>query len=129
MRWAVCLFLAGCATNGISVSETTPDGGTLVVDQKTLSSWGARTQEGAGNFRYSATAVDGSQFDMRAGASVTGQETPDPTTALLGVIQALVPVPAAPEPPRAREQALSADQIAQITELIDMLITRRRVGL
>ena len=125
------LLLAGCATNGISVSETTPDGGTLVVEQKTLSSWGARTQEGAGNFRYSATAEDGSQFDMRAGASVTGQETPDPTTALLGVIQALVPVPAAPEPepPAPRERALSADQIAQITELIDMLITRRRVGL
>lgn len=123
---ALVLLLAGCATNGISVSETTPDGGTLVVEQKTLSSWGARTQEGAGNFRYSATALDGSQFDMRAGASVTGQETPDPTTALLGVIQALVPVP---EPPAPRDRALSADQIAQITEMIDMLITRRRVGL
>ena len=122
---ALVLLLAGCATNGISVSETTPDGGTLVVEQKTLSSWGARTQEGAGNFRYSATALDGSQFDMRAGASVTGQETPDPTTALLGVIQALVPVP---EPPAPRDRALSADQIAQITEMIDMLITRRRGG-
>ena len=120
------LGLAGCATNGISVSETTAAGDVLEVKQKTLSSWGAKTQEGAGNFVYTATAPDGSSFDMRAGAAVTGQEANDPTAALLGVVQMLAPVMSekiaadAAAPPRPREPGITAAQVeAIITRLLE----------
>ena len=74
----MAVFLAGCATNGIEVAEITPDGGSLVVKQYTRSTWGSKTDEGAGDFVYTGIAPDGSEFDMRAGSAVTGQQSQDP---------------------------------------------------
>lgn len=120
------ISIAGCAGNGISVLETTPDGGTLTVKQSTFSMIGAKTKEGAGDFVYTGTASDGSTFDMRAGAAVTGQETPDPTTAILGVVNTLAPImsqkivaDAQPTPPEARDARLT-----RLENLIEELMLR-----
>lgn len=81
MRYTVLcalVCLTGCATNGIEVREITPDGGSLEVRQYTRSTWGSKTDEGAGDFVYTGIAPDGSEFDMRAGSAVTGQQSQDP---------------------------------------------------
>lgn len=86
------LVLSGCATNGISVSETTPEGYTLTVKQTTMSTWGSKTNQGAGDFAYTGTSPDGSAFDMKAGSAVVGQQAGDPSGLVLGIIQAIMPV-------------------------------------
>lgn len=83
------LMLGGCATNGVYVEEITADGGSLVVRQQTRSTWGAKTQEGAGNFYYEATDPEGGGFIMEAGAKVKGQEASDPSQGLLSLIGVL----------------------------------------
>lgn len=83
------LMLGGCATNGVYVEEITADGGSLVVRQQTRSTWGAKTQEGAGNFYYEATDPEGVGFIMEAGAKVKGQEASDPVQSLVGFAKLL----------------------------------------
>lgn len=94
------LFLVGCASNGITVEERTPDGSLLTVKQHTVATLGAKTKEGAGDFVYTGESPDGSKFDMRAGAAVMGQDTPDPTGAILGVVELLAPAIGAQGPAR-----------------------------
>lgn len=104
--------LSGCASNGVEVTEITADGGSLTVKQKTLSTWGSRTQEGAGSFAYEGIGEDGSSFKMKAGAEVVGQTAGDPSTTILGVSALLkeifslmygVPAGQAPAPPDPEE--------------------------
>lgn len=73
----IAFLLAGCATNSIRVEEITAEGASLVVEQKTVSMIGAKTEEGTGSFNYEATSPDDSGFSMHAGASVIGQESPE----------------------------------------------------
>lgn len=89
---AFALLLSSCASNGISVTERSPDGTMLEVKQSTVSTMFAKTQEGVGNFLYTAESPDGSKFDMRAGATVVGQDGGDPSALVLGVLQAIMPV-------------------------------------
>lgn len=132
---ATTLLLAGCASNGILVEERTPDGSLLTVKQHTVSTLGAKTKEGAGDFVYTGESPDGSKFDMRAGAAVLGQETPDPTQAILEVVGMLAPTPglqapASPAtpitPPLAREGSLRTvqDRVDRLERLLSDLIER-----
>lgn len=85
----LCLVLSGCATNGVYVEEITADGASLIVRQQTRSTWGAKTQEGAGNFYYEATDPEGGGFIMEAGAKVKVQEAADPSQGLVGFAKLL----------------------------------------
>lgn len=117
----LCAALAGaggCATNGISVAETTPEGGTLHVRQHTTSTWGAKTDQGAGDFVYTGTAADGSGFDMRAGSAVQGQQSGDPAALVLGVVNAIAPLVAQAQ----AAQPVQDDRLDQIMMLLERLI-------
>jgi len=83
------LLLGGCATNRMVVKEVTADGSSLEVTQKTSSTWGSKTDEGAGDFSYEGIAEDGASFKMKAGAAVKGQQAGDPSTTILGVVKML----------------------------------------
>lgn len=93
MRYLPLLFiLAGCASNGVTVHEKTAEGYEFSMTQKTLSTWGSRTEEGAGSVDYEGTSPDGSGFKLRAGAAVQGQQAGDPSGLILGLFQAIMPV-------------------------------------
>jgi hypothetical protein len=93
MRYLPLIFiLAGCATNGVTVHEKTAEGYEFSMTQKTMSTWGSRTEEGAGSVDYEGTDPSGSSFKLRAGAAVKGQQAGDPSGLILGVFQAIMPV-------------------------------------
>ena len=125
---ACILILSGCATNGISVAETTPDGGTLVVKQRTMSSWGSKTEEGAGDFVYTGTAQDGSSFDMRAGAGVVGQQAGDPAALITSVVNAIAPLVG--QSIQAQSQAPEHDdraaELAEIRAMLETLVKAKK---
>jgi hypothetical protein len=120
--------LQGCATNGISVAETTPDGGTFRLDQSTMSTVFAQTQEGSGTVNYTGTASDGSGFSLQAGAGVIGQQGGDPTALVTSILNIIAPLIAAsqaaqeqaPTPPAARDA-----ELAEIRELLELLMEGR----
>ena len=85
----IVLLISGCATNRMVVKEVTADGSSLEVTQKTSSTWGSKTDEGAGDFSYEGISEDGASFKMKAGAAVKGQQAGDPSTTVLGVVKML----------------------------------------
>ncbi len=89
---AVALLLAGCASNGVTVHERTADGYEFSMTQKTISTWGSKTEEGAGSVDYVGNNPDGSGFKLRAGAAVQGQQAGDPGALVLGIMQSIMPV-------------------------------------
>lgn len=113
---AAGLVLQGCATNSIRVEEITPDNAKLVVEQKTQSTWGSRTEEGQGSFSYTGKSPDGSNFDMQAGAGVIGQQSADPSAMVIGMADLIKTIfsavmtarTAPPEPPQSGLEPIQA---------------------
>lgn len=89
---AIVLLLAGCASNGVTVHEKTADGYEFSMTQKTISTWGSRTEEGAGSVDYEGNNSDGTGFKLRAGAAVQGQQAGDPSALVLGIMESIMPV-------------------------------------
>ena len=114
-------LMNGCATNGIKVSEVTPDGGSLIVKQRTMSTWGSRTDEGTGSFVYSGTSEDGSSFDMRAGAAVLGQQAGDPSELIQAVAQILNAISGQYLDARVREGEIKAEVATEAMERLGPL--------
>ena len=92
------LILSGCATNGVKVHEKTAEGYEFSMDQRTVSTWGSRTEEGAGSVDYTAKSPDGSSFDLKAGAGVTGQQAADPSGLVTAIMGALIQKSSEPAP-------------------------------
>lgn len=133
MRYLALIFvLAGCATNGVTVHEKTAEGYEFSMTQKTMSTWGSRTEEGAGSVDYEGTSPDGSGFKLRAGAAVKGQQAGDPTGLILGIFQSVMPVISqkieanANQQPDDAQVAIDAEQLSEAMDLIERLMEQQR---
>ena len=127
------LLMAGCATNGVTVHEKTAEGYEFSMTQKTMSTWGSRTEEGAGSVDYEGTSPDGSGFKLRAGAAVKGQQAGDPSGLILGIFQAVMPVisqkidanaEAMPDPDV--QAAVDAEKLSEAMDLIERLLEQQK---
>ena len=132
MRYLPLVFiLAGCASNGVTVHEKTAEGYEFSMTQKTLSTWGSRTEEGAGSVDYEGTSPDGSGFKLRAGAAVKGQQAGDPSGLILGVFQAIMPViskgiDSEPTVEDSEVQAaVDAEKLSEAMDLIERMIEQQ----
>ena len=112
-------LLCGCATNGVFVSEVSPDGTQLNVQQFTISTWGAKTEEGAGDFGYTATSADGDSFEMTAGAAVKGQSAQDPMVGLAQLVATVAPIVSPLVEAQAEVAKANAAKPAQVITLPD----------
>jgi len=132
MKYLPLVFiLAGCASNGVTVHEKTAEGYEFSMTQKTLSTWGSRTEEGAGSVDYEGTSPDGSGFKLRAGAAVQGQQAGDPSGLILGVFQAIMPVlskgmDSEPTVENSDVQvAVDAEKLSEAMDLIERMIEQQ----
>lgn len=124
----LCLFVAGCATNGVTVHEKTAEGYEFSMSQRTTSTVFASTEEGAGSVDYEGTSPDGSTFNFRAGAAVTGQQGGDPSDLILGVFQAIMPVLSqkvqtdAASPRDGAQVAADEERLSQLMDYLEYLM-------
>lgn len=135
MRYLPLIFiLAGCASNGVTVHEKTAEGYEFSMTQKTVSTWGSRTEEGAGSVDYEGTSPDGSGFKLRAGAAVKGQQAADPSGLILGVFQAIMPVlskgmePANTVDDSEVQVLVDAERLSEAMDLIERFVEQQEAA-
>lgn len=122
------LALSGCATNGVNVHEKTAEGYEFSMNQKTMSTWGSRTEEGAGSVAYEGKSPDGSSFNLKAGAGVVGQQAGDPAALITAVVNAIAPLVG--QSIQAQSQAPEHDdraaELAEIRAMLEALVKAKK---